>query len=66
MATLDLINSIKDGDNVAAGKEFAEVINSKLSAALDAKKVELGSTLVQRKADAEEVEELEAEKQEEV
>jgi hypothetical protein len=65
MATLDLINSIKDGDNVAAGKEFAEVINTKMTAALDAKKVELGSTMVQRRADAGE-EAPEAEKTEEV
>ncbi len=56
MATLDLINSIKDGDNVAAGKEFAEVINTKMAAALDAKKVEIGSTMVQRKADEAEAE----------
>ena len=50
MAINDLIQNLKDGDNVKANKEFEGVMADKMTAALDAKKIELASGLVQRKA----------------
>lgn len=43
MSTTELIDNIKNGDNVTANKTFDRVIKSKLNDALDAKKVELAS-----------------------
>lgn len=54
MAVNDLIKNLKDGDNVKANKEFEGIMADKISASLDAKKVEIASGLVQRKQDAEE------------
>ncbi len=45
MSTTELIDQIKDGDNVKAGKTFDNVMKSKLNDALDAKKIEIASTL---------------------
>jgi hypothetical protein len=56
MAVTDLITNLKDGDNVKANKEFEGIMADKMTAALDARKVEIASSLVQRK---------QAEKQEE-
>lgn len=56
MAVNDLIQNLKDGDNVKANKEFEGIMADKMTAALDAKKIEIASGLIQRKA---------AEKQEE-
>jgi len=44
----DLILNLKDGDNVSANKNFNSVMADKLTAALDAKKIEVASTMVQR------------------
>jgi hypothetical protein len=52
----DLITNLKDGDNVNASKQFNTVMADKMAAALDAKKIEIASGMIQRK---------EAEKQEE-
>lgn len=56
MSTNELIQNLKNGNNVQASKEFEGIMADKLTAALDAKKIEIASGLVQRKA---------AEKQEE-
>tara|TARA_B100000131_G_scaffold226689_1_gene218312 strand:+ start:10190 stop:10378 length:189 start_codon:yes stop_codon:yes gene_type:complete len=45
MSTTELIDQIKDGDNVKAGKTFDNIMKSKLNDALDAKKIEIASTL---------------------
>ena len=45
MSTNELIDQIGDGDNVKANKTFDNVMKSKLNDALDAKKVELASTI---------------------
>tara|TARA_B100000287_G_C20137463_1_gene584821 strand:+ start:253 stop:441 length:189 start_codon:yes stop_codon:yes gene_type:complete len=45
MSTTELIDQIKDGDNVKAGKTFDNLMKSKLNDALDAKKIEIASTL---------------------
>ena len=55
MEVENIINNLKDGDNVAASKAFNAVMQDKLSTALDAKKIEIASGLIQRKK--EEIEE---------
>ena len=45
----DIISKLKDGDNINAEKAFNTAMAGKMSDALDAKKVELASTMVQRK-----------------
>jgi hypothetical protein len=42
----DLINNIRDGENVKAGKEFDSIMKEKLSSALDAEKVKVASSMV--------------------
>ena len=60
----DIINRLKDGDNVNAEKAFNTAMADKQTDALDAKKVEIASTMVQRKAGIEPVEEpVEAEEE---
>lgn len=54
MAVNDLIKNLKDGDNVKANKEFEGIMADKMTAALDARKIEIASGLVQRKQEAEE------------
>lgn len=49
MSIENLINDIKDGNNVQANKTFDNVIADKVTAALDARKIEIASGLVQRK-----------------
>tara|TARA_B100000459_G_C8598532_1_gene210967 strand:+ start:8311 stop:8493 length:183 start_codon:yes stop_codon:yes gene_type:complete len=44
----ELIQNLNDGDNVKANKQFKTVMADKLSAALDAKKIEVASSMVQR------------------
>ena len=51
MTVENLIKTLNDGDNVNANKEFEGIMADKMTAALDAKKVEIASTLVQRKAE---------------
>ena len=54
MDVLELIDNIKQGDNVEAKKGFDTVMGQKLSAALDAKKIEIASQLGQPKQTEEE------------
>ena len=49
MEILDIINNAKEGDNINAGKAFNSVMADKLQTALDAKKIEIASTMIQRK-----------------
>ena len=53
----ELIQNLKDGNNVGASKQFNTVMADKMTAALDAKKIELASSMVQRKAEEEQQEE---------
>ena len=48
MSIENLINDLKAGDNVSANKNFNKVMADKISDGLDAKKIELASTMVQR------------------
>jgi hypothetical protein len=48
MSTENLINALKDGDNIASGAEFNNIMAQKLSDALDAKRIEVGSTMIDR------------------
>ena len=54
MSVENLVNHLKDGDNVKANKEFEGVLGQKITDALDAKKVELASTLIQRNKEEQE------------
>jgi hypothetical protein len=54
MAVNDLIQNLNDGDNVKANKEFNTLMADKMAAALDAKKIEIASGMIQRKAAEEE------------
>ena len=53
----DLILNIKDGKNVRANKQFNTVMADKMTAALDAKKIEIASGMIQRKAEEKQEEE---------
>ena len=53
----DLIMNVKDGKNVQANKQFNTVMADKMTAALDAKKIEIASGMVSRKAEEEQPEE---------
>jgi len=53
----DLILNIKDGNNVKASKQFNTVMADKMTAALDAKKIEIASSMIQRKAEEQQEEE---------
>ena len=57
MDTQELIGKIESGDMADAGKAFSELMNAKVQAALDDRKVELGN---QMHMSPEEKEELEA------
>ncbi len=54
MSVETLVNHLKDGSNTKANKEFDSVIGQKISDALDAKKIELASTLIQRNKEEQE------------
>ena len=56
MSTNDLVDTIKSGDNVKANKAFNEVMAGKLKDALDAKKVEVASSIGQKSSDEVEIE----------
>jgi hypothetical protein len=45
MSIEQMIDHVGKGDNIAAGKAFDSVIADKLQAALDAKKIEVASTI---------------------
>ena len=47
----ELIKNLNDGDNVSASKQFNTIMADKMTAALDAKKIEIASGMVQRKAE---------------
>ena len=49
----ELIKNLQDGDNVSANKQFNTVMADKMTAALDAKKIEIASGMVQRKTSEE-------------
>jgi len=51
-----MIDAVGKGDNVAAGKQFDGIIADKLQAALDARKIEIASTI--GKSSSEEIEEV--------
>ena len=46
MSVEELVQNLKDGDTVAAGKAYDAVMAEKLKATLDAKKIELAPTMV--------------------
>jgi len=54
MSIEQMINDLKSGDNVAASRNFNSVMADKLTAALDAKKIEVASTLQDRAQSQEE------------
>ena len=45
MTIEELIDNVGKGDNIGAGKAFDGVIADKLQAALDARKIEIASTI---------------------
>jgi len=45
MSTSELINNIKDGDNVTANKTFDSLLKSKLNDALDAEKIKVAGEI---------------------
>ena len=51
---IDLIDNVKNGDNIKAGKQFDGVIAQKLQAAMDAKKIEIASSMHNKSSDKEE------------
>ena len=53
----ELIQNLKDGNNVGANKQFNTVMADKMTAALDDKKIEIASGMVQRKAQEKQEEE---------
>ena len=56
MNTNDLVDTIKTGDNVKANKAFNEVMASKLKDALDARKVEVASSMGRKESSEVEIE----------
>ena len=58
MDVIELIDNVKNGNNVAAKKGFDTLMSQKLTAALDAKKIEIASTLGQPKQTEEEERQL--------
>ena len=54
MSVENLVNHLKDGDNIKANKEFEGIMGEKISNALDAKKIDLASTLIQRNKEEQE------------
>ena len=56
MSTIDLINKLRDGDTLGAEKAFNSAMANKVTDALDAKKIEVASTLFSDSVEAEVVE----------
>ena len=54
MEVTDIIKQVNDGDNVNANKSFDTVMATKLKDALDAKKIELAGSMIDRKIPVEE------------
>jgi hypothetical protein len=44
----ELITNVKDDDLVSANKAFDQLMSQKINAVMDAKKVELGSSVIDR------------------
>ena len=53
----ELIKNLQDGDNVSANRQFNTVMADKMTAALDAKKIEIASGMIASKAKEEQPEE---------
>jgi|TARA_E500000178_G_scaffold303164_1_gene313162 hypothetical protein len=49
----DIINKLKDSDNVGANKAFNDAMSEKMTAALDAEKINVASKMVTKKAEDE-------------
>ena len=49
MSIENLINDLKDGNNVDANKSFNRIMADKVTATLDAKKIEIASGMIQKK-----------------
>jgi hypothetical protein len=47
----DLIKDLNDGNNVSANKQFNTLMADKMTAALDARKIEIASGMIQKKAE---------------
>jgi len=56
MNTNDLVDTIKTGDNVKANKAFNEVMKSKITDALDARKIEVASSMGRKSSSEVEIE----------
>ena len=54
MEVTDIIKQVNNGDNVNANKSFDTVMATKLKDALDAKKIELAGSMIDRKVSVEE------------
>jgi hypothetical protein len=52
MNTNELIKNLNDGDNVNANKQFNTIMADKMTAAMDAKKIEIASSMNQITADS--------------
>lgn len=52
----NLIDKVKDGNNVEAGKAFNTLMADKVSAALDAKKIDIASNLKAKEVETQEEE----------
>jgi hypothetical protein len=52
--TIELVNQLKAGNNVEAEKTFSSIIGDKVAVALDARKIQVASQLVQRNSQSEE------------
>ena len=55
MSVNELISNLGKGDNVSSNKVFAGVMADKLQAALDAKKIEVASTLGKKLPEQEDI-----------
>ena len=55
MSVENMIKSLKDGDNVNANRDFEATMANKITAALDAEKINLAANMVNRKAEEEKV-----------
>lgn len=53
MSIENLVNNLKDGDNIEAKKNFDSAIASKLTDALDAKKIELAANMAKSNKETE-------------
>ena len=47
----ELISDLNNGDTVKANKQFNTIMADKMTTALDARKIEIASGMVQRKAE---------------